>query len=96
MLADVFAGSTHVSVLGPDPDDESIWDHAKANDLTIVSKDSDSYRMSVLLGAPPKVVWVRIGNGPTRHVEEMLRSRAADLATFIADADAALLIIEQA
>ncbi|MFN2406960.1 MAG: hypothetical protein ABR594_12965 [Pyrinomonadaceae bacterium] len=27
-----------------------------------MSKDSDMHQRSFLLGAPPKVVWVRLGN----------------------------------
>ena len=53
-LTDVYAGSTHASILGDQPEDEEIWNHAKVNDFVVVSKDSDFYRMSVAWGAPPK------------------------------------------
>ena len=53
-LADVFTGSVHASVLGPDPEDEAIWNHAKANEFTIVFKDSDFYHMSVAWGGAAK------------------------------------------
>lgn len=91
-----FPGSTHVSQLGAVPDDEAIWNHAKTNGYMIVSKDSDFYRMSVAWGPPPKVLWLRIGNGPTGLVETVLRARLPDIEAFAADRDAALLIIESA
>ena len=92
-LADVYPGSIHVSVLGPEPEDEAIWEYAKAGGFIVVSKDSDFYRMSVAWGAPPKVVWLRVGNSPTRLVEQVLRRHKADLEQFFTDNDAALLII---
>ena len=44
-----------------------IWNYARDNGLTIVSKDSDFHRMSFVLGAPPQVIWLRVGNCPTRR-----------------------------
>ena len=38
LLDDQFPGSAHVSRLGPDPTDETIWDYAKTSDFIIVSK----------------------------------------------------------
>ncbi len=48
-------------------------------------------RLSATLGPPPKVVWLRVGNGPTRHVEVLLRARSADVRAFLADPTSALL-----
>jgi predicted nuclease of predicted toxin-antitoxin system len=42
--------------------DEDIWEYARNNGFTIVSKDSDFYQRSMIYGHPPKVVWLRIGN----------------------------------
>ena len=58
-----FPGSEHVSGLGLDDSaDSQIFDYAGRNDFTIVSKDSDFRQLSFLHGAPPKVVWLRVGN----------------------------------
>jgi predicted nuclease of predicted toxin-antitoxin system len=35
---------------------------AKQQGLTIVTFDSDFYDLVTLLGNPPKVIWLRIGN----------------------------------
>ena len=56
-----------------------------------MSKDADFAMLSAALGAPPKVVWLRIGNGPTRDVVALLRSRVADVLAFLADPTTALL-----
>jgi predicted nuclease of predicted toxin-antitoxin system len=34
----------------------------------LVTKDEDFHRLSVLRGAPPKVVWLRVGNCTTRDL----------------------------
>jgi predicted nuclease of predicted toxin-antitoxin system len=44
-----------------------------------------------VLGPPPKVIWLRIGNGPTRDVVTLLRTRAADVQAFLADPAVAVL-----
>lgn len=42
-------------------DDRLIWERAKQDGLTIVSKDSDFYQKAVLFGHPPKVIWIKRG-----------------------------------
>jgi predicted nuclease of predicted toxin-antitoxin system len=56
-----------------------------------VSKDADFAQLSAVLGPPPKVIWLRIGNGPTRDVVALLRTRAPDVQAFLADPAAAIL-----
>lgn len=52
-----FVGSTFRS-----GSDSAIWEHAKLNDLTIVTKDSDfSYRILTTL-PPPRIIHIRFGN----------------------------------
>ena len=48
-------------------------------------------QLSVVLGPPPKVIWLRIGNRPTRDVVALLRTRAADAQAFLVDPTAAVL-----
>lgn len=54
-------------------DDGAIWEYAKTNGLTIVSKDADFIFRSFLHGFPPKVIYLEVGNCPTRIVERTLR-----------------------
>jgi predicted nuclease of predicted toxin-antitoxin system len=49
--------------------------------------------MSVFLGPPPKVVWLRLGNGHTAEVAQVLRDSAEAIEAFVADGDAAFLTI---
>lgn len=66
MLAQEFPSSLHVRDLGMErAGDVAIWEFARDNDYTIVSKDSDFHQRSFLYGRPPKVVWVRLGNVST-------------------------------
>jgi predicted nuclease of predicted toxin-antitoxin system len=48
---------------------------------------------SVLLGPPPKVVWVRLGNCTTADVARQLRVRRDDIARFAEHEDAAFLAL---
>jgi predicted nuclease of predicted toxin-antitoxin system len=58
-LGQSFPGSMHVRDLGlSTADDFAIWDYARQNGFAIVSKDSDFFHRSMLLGHPPKVVWI--------------------------------------
>ena len=42
--------------------DEQIWNYAKVNGFIILSKDQDFYQRALLYGAPPKFVWLCLGN----------------------------------
>lgn len=57
----------------------------------MVTQDSDFADLAFLLGPPPKVLWLRCGNTPTRHVEALLRPHALAIAAFDADSAAAVL-----
>ena len=58
-----------------------------------MSKDADFHHLSFLFGAPPKVVWLRIGNASTREVADVLKTYRSSIQAFSADPDAALLIV---
>jgi predicted nuclease of predicted toxin-antitoxin system len=72
-------------------DDQVVWEYAKNNNLIICSKDGDMHQRSFLFGAPPKVVWVRLGNCSTTDVENLLRRNLASLQVFENDAVASFL-----
>jgi predicted nuclease of predicted toxin-antitoxin system len=52
----------HVFDLGDDLPDRAIWEHARLNDLVIVTKDSDFSDWIMLSDPPPRVIHLRIGN----------------------------------
>jgi predicted nuclease of predicted toxin-antitoxin system len=92
LLAAEFPGSEQVIGAGlATADDRAVWAYAAAHGLALVSKDADFAQMSATLGLPPKVIWLRIGNGPTRDVVALLQARAADVQAFLADAATAVV-----
>ena len=83
-LLDVFPGSNQVRLLGlGEADDREIWQYAKANDFVLVSQDADFADMATLYGPPPKVIWLRCGNQPTKAIEMRLRNHADAIAAFV-------------
>jgi predicted nuclease of predicted toxin-antitoxin system len=59
----IYPKSSQVAYLGLESaNDQFIWDYAKTNHYTIVTKDSDFHEMSVLYGHPPKLIWLKCGN----------------------------------
>ena len=93
-LADTFPASAHVRDFDLQrADDATIWEFAKNNGYTIVSKDDDFHQRSFLYGYPPKVVWLRLGNCSTGQVAETLLENAQHLSAFEADPQAAFLVI---
>jgi len=74
-LVDLFPSSNHVYHFGLDRvDDRQIWQYAKENYFTIVTRDSDYNELLILLGFPPKVIWIRRGNCATNEIENILRT----------------------
>src|SRR5678815_4504582 len=94
LLVDVFPASVHVRDVGlKSGDDSEVWKYAQDNSFIICSKDSDLHQRSFLLGFPPKVVWVRLGNCSTADVEELLRRHFTAIESFIADGYASFLTL---
>ena len=97
-LADIlegdYPGSAHVRNIGlRSATDARIWDHARGNGFTIVSKDDDFRQRSFLSGAPPKVVWLHVGNAGTPEIARLLQAGAARLQQFEDEEESSLLII---
>ena len=94
-LGTLFPGSAHVRSIGlREGSDEEIWTDALSSGMTIVTKDGDFHQMSRKLGAPPKVVWLRLGNCSTDDIERVLCEHAPDLIEFESDPLPSILIIE--
>jgi len=67
--------------------------HARDHGLVIVTKDENFHRLSVLLGPPPKVMWVRLGNCSTDDVIRLLQGRREAIEGFVAHEEAAFLAL---
>lgn len=56
------------------------------DDYFIVTKDADFSDLCVLLGFPPKVIWIRRGNCSARAVQDLLRRHHKDIEALETDA----------
>ena len=93
-LADLFPESVHVRNLDlHEVDDWTVWEYARLNGFAIVSKDEDFHQLSFLYGAPPKVVWIRLGNCTTAAIEDTLRRHYTDLVNFEANEEGSFLVV---
>ena len=93
-LSDLFPESTHVGATGlSQAADAEIWSFAAARGFTIVSKDDDFRQLSMLRGAPPKVVWLQVGNCATSQIEQLLRRRYPAIESFSRSAESTFLIV---
>jgi predicted nuclease of predicted toxin-antitoxin system len=93
-LADLFPGSIHTEPLGCGLDSDSgIWDFAKSEGFTIVTKDGDFADILSARGFPPKVVLVQLGNCSTDAVEAALRSDQNAIKELDVRRDKGLLIL---
>ena len=89
-----YPGSAHVREIGlRGATDAVIWGRAPQDEYAIVSKDNDFRQLSFLHGAPPKVIWLSVGNAWTEVILRFLRSKRAEIHAFEADAEASLLIL---
>ena len=93
-LSDLYPGSAHVHQLGlGSTEDEAVWSHAKTHGFVIATKDSDFQERSALRGAPPKVIWIRVGNCTVDELAELLRHHSVTIHTFDHDPADALLVL---
>lgn len=93
-LADIYPGSVNVRDIDlAGASDEAVWAYARDNGFAVVSKDTDFYQRAVTYGAPPKVIWLRVGNAPTGVAEELLRVRHETVRACARDGEAAFLTL---
>jgi predicted nuclease of predicted toxin-antitoxin system len=91
-LEDLWPGSTHVDTVGlQGASDEAIWQFAQEQAFVLVSKDDDFRNLALVRGAPPKVVWLDVGNASTSEITKILRRSALELKAFELDPREALL-----
>ncbi len=94
VLVDAYPGSLHVHNCGfGNADDSAIWLYAKDHGFTIVSKDSDFQERSILLGQPPKLIWLRAANCSTKDIENLLRTALPIIKRFVQDGEESCLVL---
>lgn len=91
-FAKIFAGSKHLQDLSLDVVNDSIvWEFAKKERFTIVTKDNDFNNLVAFFGFPPKVIWIRKGNCSTNDIRELLNSNIEKIKAFISDSTNGIL-----
>ena len=73
-LTPFFTLVSHVSALKTEQPatDITIWNYAKANGFTIVSKDDDFEKIVLLRKAPPKLLFLKIFNLETNKTADLI------------------------
>jgi predicted nuclease of predicted toxin-antitoxin system len=93
LLAATFPDSRHVRDLGlKGHTDEEIWNYAGSNGFAIVSKDKDFYQRAVLFGAPPKFIWLGIGNCTRADLLALIRRHEPDILAFATSPESVLIL----
>jgi predicted nuclease of predicted toxin-antitoxin system len=96
-LSGSFPGSVHVRDVDlQEVDDLTIWSFAGEHGYAILSKDDDFRSLSLLRGAPPKVIWLVIGNTSTSAILELLLRHTKAIQSFLQESGTSLLILRKA
>ena len=73
--------------------DTDVWQQAKNLGYVIVTKDKDFGNLSLVWGAPPKVILLQLGNCSVQQMEDRLRRDAVRISEFVNNSPKGLLVI---
>jgi predicted nuclease of predicted toxin-antitoxin system len=91
-ISALFPDTVHVRDFGlANEDDEGIWAFAARHQCVIVSKDADFAHRALLLGQPPKVIHLRVGNASTEEIQRLIELRKDTIRRFLQDPVESLL-----
>lgn len=91
-VVDIFPDSTQTRLLNLGrTNDPQLWFIAKTHGFVFVSKDRDVAELAVVRGAPPKVIWLRMGNCKTTAIERALRVNLKVIESFVQDPERVVL-----
>lgn len=92
LLASLFPSSAHVRDIGlVGADDMVVWGAAAEKDFVLVTKDDDFVELSILRGAPPKIVLIGLGNCRTAAIVALLTAEKSKIDRFDSDDAASIL-----
>lgn len=93
-IADLYPESLHVRLLDAGgASDDMVWRLAKEHGCVLVTRDEDFLRFSIVRGAPPKVVWLAVGNYSNHELVRLLRTRYQDIEQFHSHEQATFLTL---
>lgn len=85
-LEPYFPGTEQVKRLGlMNKTDKEIWDYARQHEFILLTFDSDYYDLSVTLGSPPKLIWLKTGNLTRKNISEFIISKFEEIKLFYLD-----------
>lgn len=60
-LKDISPKGSHVRLLGMNrASNIEIWEYARKHNFVVITQDVDFYAISLLKGAPPQILWLRL------------------------------------
>ena len=72
-LKEFYPNSVHIASIGLDKSsDIDVWNYAKKNGYTLVTKDSDFNDICTLYNFPPHIIWLRLGNSRVSIAQDVL------------------------
>ena len=93
-LRDIFPEIIHTNEVVLDTaTDEEVWLYAKLNSCILISKDADFIEKAVIMGHPPKIIWIKAGNCLTDKIEFLLRKNQRLIENFVADKENSVVTI---
>jgi predicted nuclease of predicted toxin-antitoxin system len=88
----LFPGTSHVAYLGLErSDDAAIRRYAQENGFVLATKNTDMVDLCIVKGAPPKIVWLRVGNCPTAVIRDLLGRNEERIRQFEAEEERVVL-----
>ncbi|MBL7963651.1 MAG: DUF5615 family PIN-like protein [Flavobacteriales bacterium] len=73
--------------------DADLWELARKDGFIILTQDDDFVEMSMMRGAPPKVVHLAMGNHTTKEWLTIIQANTVAISHFAADPDTGLLVL---
>ena len=73
--------------------DSKIWQYAKTNGYTIITRDNDFNDLNILKGFPPKIVLLRVGNCSRKFLVDLLIQSRQIIQEFLESEELGLLEI---
>jgi predicted nuclease of predicted toxin-antitoxin system len=88
-LQGYFEQLTHIREVGlMDSDDYQIFLYARQTQFDAILTLEEDFQHHILIHkAPPKVIWLRVGNCGTNYLAEVIVKNIADIEQFIHDED---------
>jgi predicted nuclease of predicted toxin-antitoxin system len=92
LVAGLYASSAHVREVGLlGGEDDVIWRFAAEMNFVLATKDDDFVELSILRGAPPKIILIRLGNCRTSAIAGLLSAEQPRIERFGNDDSASIL-----